>query len=98
MSHYCIQGSDLTLEKGESIPDRVPKKFFFEKERKVSMGRIQAVDVRIYSCEMRDTGGIVDPKYSDDPGRKPNYQPRHQLTMIQRSRCQGMCQLQGGYR
>lgn len=41
------------------------------------MGRIQQVDIYIYSCETRDTAdGVVDPKYPDDKGRKPSYEPR----------------------
>lgn len=59
----------LTWKQGDSIQDGAPKTFHFQKERAVADGPIDTIEVEIYSCEKRDTSGVVDPKYPDDPGR-----------------------------
>ncbi|KAH8690252.1 hypothetical protein BGW36DRAFT_433204 [Talaromyces proteolyticus] len=63
-----IERMQWFVNEGHSIQDRVLKPFEFEKEQEVIMGPIQEVVIHIYSSETRDAGGIVEPKYSDDPG------------------------------
>lgn len=62
-------GRGLTWKQGDSIQDGAPKTFHFQKERAVSDGPIDTIEVEIYSCEKCDTGGVAGPKYPDDPGK-----------------------------
>lgn len=75
-----------------SVPDRAPKKFLFQRERLVKWGRIETIEVDIYTCEERDTGGIKEPKYPDDAGMTSKTTTSGgSAYSLEISRCQEVC-------